>query len=69
MVYEGEVTAVSGKNSRGPFDVLAEHANFISIVEGIITLHEKTGSKKEFPVTHGVVRVEENKVQILIGLK
>ncbi len=68
-IYDGDVVAISGKNNHGPFDVLPQHANFISIVEGTIVLHEKSGATKEFPVTHGVVRVESNNVQILIGLK
>ncbi len=32
-IFEGEVQSVSSVNSAGPFDILAEHANFITLVE------------------------------------
>lgn len=33
ILYEGQAYAVSSKNSEGNFDVLADHANFITIIE------------------------------------
>ena len=33
IVYEGTALSVSSKNSKGKFDILPQHANFITIVE------------------------------------
>lgn len=32
-IFSGDVLAVSSKNSSGKFDILPEHANFITLVE------------------------------------
>ncbi|MDP3973354.1 MAG: hypothetical protein Q8P92_00830 [Candidatus Daviesbacteria bacterium] len=33
LVYEGDVFSVSSKNSQGKFDILKDHANFVTIIE------------------------------------
>lgn len=33
IIWEGEAKSVSSVNSQGPFDILSEHANFITIVQ------------------------------------
>ena len=33
MIWEGKGTSVSSVNSMGPFDILPQHANFITIIE------------------------------------
>ncbi len=69
IVWEGEATAVTGRNVVGPFDVLPEHANFISIISKKLII--KTADKKlrEFNVDSGVMQVRENKVAIYLGVK
>lgn len=32
MVFDGQALSVSSKNSQGNFDILPEHANFITII-------------------------------------
>lgn len=33
ILYQGKAYAVSSKNSKGKFDILAGHANFITIID------------------------------------
>ena len=33
ILWHGKADSVSSENSKGPFDVLSEHANFITIIE------------------------------------
>lgn len=33
LIWDGVATSVSSKNSAGPFDVLPEHANFITMIQ------------------------------------
>ncbi len=33
LIWSGVATSVSSKNSAGPFDVLPEHANFITMIQ------------------------------------
>ncbi len=68
-VFEGEVTAVSGNNPKGRFDILRMHANFISLVEKVLTIKLKDGSLRELPVNNGIIKVRENKVEVFLGIK
>lgn len=69
VVWEGGATAVSSINSVGPFDVLASHANFISIIKNRIVVTKSDKSKQEFNVDSGVMQVRENKVMVYLGVK
>jgi len=68
IVWEGDASAVSSKNAEGPFDILPEHANFITLVAGTPvrvfsgeTLHEYTFDK-------AVIFAHENTVSIFANI-
>lgn len=66
-VFVGQALAVSSVNSVGSFDILPEHAKFITMVEKqplILRLSDKT--KKEFNFTLAIIHVRDNKVDIYI---
>ncbi|HKX72478.1 MAG TPA: hypothetical protein VJM32_00510 [Candidatus Saccharimonadales bacterium] len=66
--YDGPAMSVSAANKVGPFDVLADHANFFSLLtEGDIVVD--TGHQAlRFPVTHGIMRASNNAVMLFIYL-
>lgn len=68
-VWEGEAKSISGNNVKGPFDILSEHANFISIVSRKLVIKDKDNKIKEFNVDSGVMQVKENKVMVYLGVK
>ncbi len=68
LFFEGECMAVSSINKVGLFDILADHANFISIIESKLTLHFSKDSKKEFDITSGIIRAKENNVEVYLGI-
>lgn len=64
VIFEGPVTAISSKNSTGKFDILPEHANFITLVENqpIIV---KTGDKSlEFDSSVALIYTRDDQVMI-----
>ena len=64
LIWEGEAVSVSSVNSQGPFDVLAFHANFISIIENQ-PIRVNTGREvKEYTFERSVLYVHSNKVYI-----
>jgi F0F1-type ATP synthase epsilon subunit len=67
--YSGPAVSVSAINKVGPFDILAEHANFFSLLtEGNVTVN--TGTQKlAFPVTHGIIKVHANIVTVFAYIK
>ncbi len=69
VVFEGNVKAISSFNQVGPFDVLPAHANFISLIEKSIILHNPDGTKREIKIDIALMRVVENKVEIYLGIK
>ncbi len=66
--YDGPAMSVSAINKVGPFDVLADHANFFSLLsEGDIVVNTG-GQNLSFPVTHGIIKVHNNTVTLFIYL-
>lgn len=60
ILMQGLYKAVTCSNEKGVFDVLPQHANFISIVDKFITIHKIDGSKQEMKINQGVLRVYQN---------
>jgi F0F1-type ATP synthase epsilon subunit len=67
-LYDGPANSVTAINRLGPFDILAEHANFFSLLtKGNILVN--TGVKTfTFPAQHGIIKVSKNKVVLFIYL-
>lgn len=63
-LFEGEVEAVSSKNMQGPFDILPEHANFITVTEEPIVLRVGDQKPKAFKFPIAIIYAHQNKVDI-----
>lgn len=68
LVFEGELEAVTSYNMVGEFDVLPQHANFISMIRKKLILHKSAGKQDEMNIDKGVLMVNRNKVQVFIGV-
>lgn len=66
IIWEGTAEAVSSENNDGPFDILSEHANFLTLVKGKpIMIHHTKGSQ-EFLFKQAIVYVFSDKVSIYV---
>lgn len=66
-VFEGPALSVSSVNSVGPFDILPEHAKFVTLVENKpLVLRLPSKEKKEFSFTLAIIHVHENRVDVYI---
>lgn len=66
--YDGPALSVSARNKVGPFDILADHANFFSLItEGDILINSGV-QQLSFPVTHGIVKAADNNITLFIYL-
>lgn len=64
VLWEGVAQAVSSANSQGPFDLLPEHAHFVSLVTKQ-PIHIVTESEiKTFTFDTAVIRLLDDKVTI-----
>lgn len=66
LVYKGIAKSVSAVNSKGLFDILGVHENFITIIKDKVIVRSKN-EEREFPVTQGILKVETNTVNIFLG--
>lgn len=70
LILEADAESVSSKNSQGVFDVLPQHANFITLVENHPITVRIQGQKPlvfKFPIT--IMHVQSNKVDIYTYLQ
>ncbi len=66
--YDGQALSVSAVNKVGPFDILADHANFFSLLTGGDIVVNTGQQTLRFPVTHGIVRATNNAITLFIYL-
>jgi F-type H+-transporting ATPase subunit epsilon len=62
--YEGEAVSVSAANRTGPFDILAGHINFFSLLTGGTVVLNTGFQRLEFPIARGILRVANNDVTL-----
>lgn len=68
-IFEGSVLSVSSKNSSGEFDILPEHANFITLIENapiILRVPKQNPIKFQFPTA--IILNFQNQVRIYTGV-
>lgn len=67
--YDGTALSVSAVNQVGPFDILAGHANFFSLLSsGNITIN--TGVEQlQIPVNQGLIKVKNNIITLFIDIE
>jgi len=65
LILETEAQTVSSKNSQGNFDILPQHANFITVIENSPITVRVNGQKPltfKFPIA--IMHVQSDKVDI-----
>ena len=68
ITFKDKVKAVTSYNEKGPFDILPEHENFISLINQHLVVHTMDGKENEIKVETAVIKVYKNEVHIFLGL-
>lgn len=68
ILVQGEIKSLSSVNEKGPFDILGQHENFISLIKEYLIVGKKDGTKQEIKFDNGIVKVDTNQVQVYIGI-
>lgn len=64
--FSGPATSVSAENETGPFDVLPQHHNFMSILNpGDIRVRTEQGEHK-YRIARGIMHVKNNEIIIFL---
>lgn len=69
ILFDSEIASLSSTNVDGKFDVLRQHAQFISIIKEKITIRLLNGTVQEVPVDNAVMRVKGEQAQVFLGIK
>lgn len=70
VVYQGQVDSLTSYNEEGKFDILAEHANFISLIQRQLIIRQTSDDK---PITidfdTALLRTRKNNVEVYLGFE
>lgn len=69
VVFEGEVESISSFNEEGKFDVLAQHTNFISLIQKGLIIREPGKETREIKVNNALLKVKDNNVEVYVGVQ
>lgn len=68
ILFEGDVFSVTSYNEIGRFDILPQHANFISLLKDKISYTDFDGKEVSISLNSGIIKVENNQVNIFLGI-
>ena len=70
IVYEGEIQSISSINTAGKFDILPEHANFITLIDNKpVIVRSIDKEQKEFNFPLAILYVHGNRVNIYTNIQ
>jgi F0F1-type ATP synthase epsilon subunit len=68
VVFQSPAYALSSENEIGSFDVLPEHANFISLIRKHIVIHRLGAPDFEIPISAGIMKVWKDQVNVYLDI-
>lgn len=68
IVFEGDVKSLSSYNDEGKFDILAQHANFISLIQKSLVIYDMNNNVKELNLENALLRNRGNYVEVYLGV-
>jgi F0F1-type ATP synthase epsilon subunit len=69
VLFDGDATGLTSKNNKGIFDILLNHANFISLINETLDIHLPGGGDKSIPMNNAIIKAKENVVEVFVGVK
>jgi len=68
-LYDGPAVSISAANKVGPFDILAGHANFFSMLSASVIVVNTGSQLLQFVVSEGLLKVKNNAVTLFVNPK
>lgn len=69
LIFGNDVVSITAFNSKGRFDVLANHANMVSLIENEISIKLVNNTEKKFKLFAGMFQFINNEANIYLGFK
>lgn len=69
VLFEGKIQGLSSINAKGDFDMMVDHANFVTVIKDKLILFLDHKETREFSVDMGILRCFNDNVEVLLGIK
>lgn len=66
--FKGDAFSLTSVNDKGVFDVLPEHANFISLIKDYVIVDKGKPQEIKIMISSGVLKVARNQVDIFLDV-
>jgi F0F1-type ATP synthase epsilon subunit len=67
--FEGGVTSISAVNDTGPFDILARHHNFLTLLNPCdLIIRNKNNKDTQITITRGIMQVKSDDVVVFLDV-
>ncbi|MCC6711062.1 MAG: hypothetical protein IT416_01785 [Candidatus Pacebacteria bacterium] len=66
LLWQGEALTFSSTNELGNFDILPDHAHFVSSIKDFIKITTANGDK-DWQIDTGVLSVVDGEVEVFLG--
>jgi F0F1-type ATP synthase epsilon subunit len=67
--FEGNVASVSAVNDTGPFDILARHHNFLTLLNPCdLTIRDEGKQDEVITITRGIMQVKSDDVVVFLDV-
>ncbi len=68
VYFDGIATSVTAENETGPFDILAQHHNFITILQPCDIIVRTDKNDESIPIQKGVMHVKADEVVVFLDV-
>lgn len=69
VYFDGPADSLSAVNETGPFDILAHHKNFMSLLKsGQVTIRQKGKSDFSMAIDGGILHARNDKVTVFLDV-
>lgn len=68
IMYEGNAKALSAQNALGPFDILPNHTNFMTLLVASELQVVTDIDTRKFNIEHGILKVASNVVTVFANI-
>ena len=68
VYFEGEAYALTSYNNKGVFDILPNHANFVSLIDKYIKIMKPDGSELKLDISSSILHVIMNRVTVYFNI-
>lgn len=66
--YDGEAFSISGENATGPFDILPQHHNFISLLNPCELIIRAEKGEQKIQIAGGLMHVKADQVIVFLDV-